>query len=103
VGARWRGGAEEAPGSRARVLRRCCPLTFAPPCPLRAAQARRAEAGARAAASAEEAALMAAVAGRIVSGEPMTERRSTFQAHVARVADAREVAAVIAVLLQNNK
>ena len=51
----------------------------------------------------EEAELMAAVAPRIVSGEPMAERKSTFQAHVCRVADAREVAAVIAVLLQNNK
>jgi hypothetical protein len=46
---------------------------------------------------------MAAVAPRIVSGAPLTERRSTFQAHVCRVTDAREVEAVIAVLLQNNK
>jgi hypothetical protein len=46
---------------------------------------------------------MAAVADRIVSGEPLTERKSTFQAHVARVTDPKEVAAVIAVLLQSNK
>ncbi|KAI8465318.1 MAG: impact-like protein [Monoraphidium minutum] len=46
---------------------------------------------------------MAAVAARMVSGEPLVERRSTFQAHACRVTDVREVAAVVAVLLQNNK
>lgn len=46
---------------------------------------------------------MAAVASRIISGEPTIERRSTFQAHVCQVTDPKEVAAVISVLLQNNK
>lgn len=43
------------------------------------------------------------VATRIVSGAPMTERRSTFQAHVCRVSSPEEVGAVISVLLRNSK
>lgn len=39
----------------------------------------------------------------IVSGEPYTERKSTFQAHVAPVGSPEEVEAVIAVLLESNK
>ncbi|GBF95123.1 hypothetical protein Rsub_07707 [Raphidocelis subcapitata] len=59
--------------------------------------------GLRAPAADGDAALMASVAPRIVSGPPHTERRSTFQAHCCRVTEAREVGAVVAVLLQSSK
>lgn len=45
----------------------------------------------------------AAVAAAIVSGEPVTERKSTFQAHLAPIHSREDVAAVMAALLQNNK
>eukprot|EP00878_Enallax_costatus_P008527 GHUV01008915.1.p1 GENE.GHUV01008915.1~~GHUV01008915.1.p1 ORF type:complete len:325 (+),score=92.08 GHUV01008915.1:304-1278(+) len=39
----------------------------------------------------------------IISGEPFTERKSTFQAHVAPVINMDQVKAVVAILLENNK
>ncbi|GMH42336.1 hypothetical protein BSKO_10255 [Bryopsis sp. KO-2023] len=48
-------------------------------------------------------ALVESVRGRIVHGEPFTERRSTFQAHVCQSTDVEEVPAVMSVLLENNK
>lgn len=39
----------------------------------------------------------------ILSGEPLTEKRSTFQAHLAEVTDVSEVEMVMSRLLENNK
>lgn len=39
----------------------------------------------------------------IISGEPITERKSTFQAHLAHVKDTSQVELVMEALLQNNK
>eukprot|EP00775_Hariotina_reticulata_P011907 gene11907-12051_t len=55
------------------------------------------------AASSADAALMDLMRARITSGEPFTERKSTFQAHVAPVTDVDQVKAVVAVLLESNK
>lgn len=46
---------------------------------------------------------LAGIRARIVSGEPFTERRSTFQAHLCAVSNRREVDLVRHVLLQHNK
>lgn len=48
-------------------------------------------------------ALMESVAGRVVHGEPFTERKSTFQAHCCSVSGADEVRAVVELLLLNNR
>jgi len=90
------------------TLRRITKLSSLQPHPLTPRrQHRRHQAGAsgRGGSGGDDAlaALMAEVAPSIVSGEPLVERKSTFQAHVARVTHPRQVAAVIAVLLQNNK
>ena len=45
----------------------------------------------------------AAAAPGIVSGQPLTERKSTFQAHLAPVHSREDVAAVMTTLLQNKK
>jgi hypothetical protein len=45
----------------------------------------------------------AAAAPGIVSGQPLTERKSTFQAHLAPVHSREDVAAVMTMLLQNKK
>mmetsp|Transcript_26004 Transcript_26004/g.70456 ORF Transcript_26004/g.70456 Transcript_26004/m.70456 type:complete len:327 (+) Transcript_26004:117-1097(+) len=47
--------------------------------------------------------LMEAMRPHIVSGEPNTERKSTFQAHLAPVRSTDEVFAVVAILMENNK
>lgn len=47
--------------------------------------------------------LMETISGRIVSGDPYVERKSTFQAHVAPVSSVDEVRAMVAALLQDNK
>lgn len=39
----------------------------------------------------------------IIHGTPLTERKSTFQAHLARVSTPGQVAEVVAKLLENNK
>ena len=39
----------------------------------------------------------------IIHGEPLTERKSTFQAHIAAVTDVADVTAVMDTLLSNNK
>jgi len=44
-----------------------------------------------------------AIAAKIVHGEPLTEKRSTFQAHLAPVNSVSEVNDVMDYLLQNNK
>jgi hypothetical protein len=51
----------------------------------------------------EMSALMAAVRGRIVTGDPVVERKSTFQAHVCPLSSQREFQAFQRVLLENNK
>ncbi|KAK9866859.1 hypothetical protein WJX84_005915 [Apatococcus fuscideae] len=43
------------------------------------------------------------VSSQIVHGEPITEKRSTFQAHLAAVKSMEEVQEVMEALLQNNK
>eukprot|EP00879_Flechtneria_rotunda_P025762 GHRR01027407.1.p1 GENE.GHRR01027407.1~~GHRR01027407.1.p1 ORF type:complete len:239 (+),score=83.36 GHRR01027407.1:278-994(+) len=48
-------------------------------------------------------AVMEQMRSRIISGEPSTEHKSTFQAHIAPVTDVQQVRAVVAVLLENNK
>jgi hypothetical protein len=53
-------------------------------------------------AAGEDAAALAAGLG-IVHGEPFTEKRSTFQAHLAAVSSTVEVGAVMTCLLSNNK
>mmetsp|Transcript_14040 Transcript_14040/g.42381 ORF Transcript_14040/g.42381 Transcript_14040/m.42381 type:complete len:239 (-) Transcript_14040:1148-1864(-) len=50
-----------------------------------------------------QAARARAVTASIVSGEPHTERKSTFQAHVAPVTCKEDVELVMAALLSNNK
>ncbi|KAG1672268.1 hypothetical protein FOA52_004282 [Chlamydomonas sp. UWO 241] len=52
---------------------------------------------------AAEEALVDAMAARIISGEPVMERKSTFQAHVAPVSSVNEVKATVAALLRSNK
>ncbi|GAB4820721.1 hypothetical protein N2152v2_007767 [Parachlorella kessleri] len=47
--------------------------------------------------------VMAEMVDGIVHGEPFTEKRSTFQAHLAPVTNIQQVEAVMDVLLQNNK
>lgn len=59
--------------------------------------------GSQASSTASAQRLIQAVEGRIVSGEPVVERKSTFQAHVARVHSAEEAGAVVEALLRNNK
>ncbi|KAL6755373.1 ribosomal protein S5 domain 2-type protein [Haematococcus lacustris] len=54
-------------------------------------------------AAAEVAFLLESVRSRIVSGLPVTERKSTFQAHVAKVDSAQEAQAMVTALLENNK
>lgn len=46
---------------------------------------------------------LTSIRARVVSGEPFTERRSTFQAHLCPVSSRREVDLVRHVLLQHNK
>ena len=43
------------------------------------------------------------VASEIIHGEPFTERRSTFQAHLARVSSVKDVQAVLRELKRNRK
>jgi len=47
--------------------------------------------------------LMRRIAAKIVHGEPLTEKKSTFQAHVVPIKDPAEVPPIIEYLLQNNK
>jgi hypothetical protein len=42
-------------------------------------------------------------AAGIVSGQPLIERKSTFQAHLAPIHSREDVAAVMATLMQNKK
>jgi len=46
---------------------------------------------------------VAKVEANIVTGEPLTERKSTFQAHVCPVNDEMEVEAMIEILFRHNK
>ncbi|KAK3263168.1 hypothetical protein CYMTET_28012, partial [Cymbomonas tetramitiformis] len=46
---------------------------------------------------------MCLVSSRIIHGDPLTERKSTFQAHLASVTSADQAKAVVAVLIQNRK
>eukprot|EP00887_Chlorella_sp_A99_P002656 scaffold6.g2656.t1 len=48
-------------------------------------------------------AAMAELGGRIVHGEPFTEKRSTFQAHLAPATSMEQVEAFMEILLHNNK
>ncbi|PSC72714.1 IMPACT isoform X1 [Micractinium conductrix] len=63
----------------------------------------RAERSQRGAVDAELEAVMAQVVGSVVHGEPFTEKRSTFQAHLAPAKSMRDVEALMELLLQNNK
>ena len=47
--------------------------------------------------------LIQEMGAKIIHGEPLTEKRSTFQAHVAPVQDLSEISAVMEYLLMNNK
>lgn len=51
----------------------------------------------------QEAQLIQEMGAKIIHGEPLTEKRSTFQAHVAPVRDLPEISAVMDYLLLNNK
>jgi len=46
---------------------------------------------------------MRQIGAKIVHGEPLTEKKSTFQAHMVPISDPAEVPPVIEYLLQNNK
>ncbi|KAL4442964.1 hypothetical protein ABPG77_008455 [Micractinium sp. CCAP 211/92] len=52
---------------------------------------------------AELEAALAEVAGTVVHAEPFTEKRSTFQAHLAPATSMKHVEALMELLLQNNK
>jgi hypothetical protein len=47
--------------------------------------------------------LMRQIAAKIVHGEPLTEKKSTFQAHVVPITDPTEIPPIMEYLLQNNK
>lgn len=51
----------------------------------------------------KEAQLIQEMGAKIIHGVPLTEKRSTFQAHVAHVKDPSEISAVMDYLLLNNK
>ena len=53
--------------------------------------------------SAQHTELMRQISTKIVHGEPLTEKKSTFQAHLFQSTDPAEVPAVMDYLLQNNK
>lgn len=62
-----------------------------------------AQSAANVATSAADLSIMAGITDHIISGDPFTERKSTFQAHLCPVTSIDQVKAVVAVLLQNNK
>ncbi|KAL4541108.1 hypothetical protein Ndes2437B_g05496 [Nannochloris sp. 'desiccata'] len=47
--------------------------------------------------------LMRRIAAKLVHGEPLTEKKSTFQAHLVPIKDPAEIPPIIEYLLQNNK
>jgi Uncharacterized protein family UPF0029/RWD domain len=53
--------------------------------------------------SAQHLKLMRQIAAKIVHGEPLTEKKSTFQAHVVPITDPSEIPSIMEFLLQNKK